>query len=39
MYEFMTETVIVTQFIFIMMVDAWLCYKAVRWLWDKTRKK
>lgn len=39
MFEFMTETVIVTQFIFIVMMDVYFFAKAIRWLWGKTRKK
>ena len=39
MMQFMTETVITTAFVFIMTFDAWMCFKGLRWLWNKIHKK
>lgn len=39
MMQFMTDTVITTVFIFIMTFDAYMCFKALKWLWDKVHRK
>lgn len=39
MFEFMTQTVILTQFIFIVMLDAFLFIKAICWLCNKLNQR
>ena len=39
MFEFMTQTVIVTAFVFIMMLDAYLFLKFICWLFGKIRHR
>lgn len=37
MFEFMTNTVILTQFLFIMMLDAYMALKAICWVFRKLK--
>ena len=39
MFEFMTHTVFMTQFIFIVMLDAFLFIRAICWLWGKLKER
>ena len=39
MYEFMTKTVIMTQFLFIIMLDCYMAGKAIYWVFRKLRHK
>ena len=39
MFEFMTNTVILTHFIFIVLLDAYMALKAICWVFGKLRDK
>lgn len=39
MFEFMTDMVIMTQFLFIVMLDCYIALRAICWVVRKTRRR